>query len=344
MGQFNMKIGLYFTFIFLVTFTTINAGSKLKSFLKIPPKAVTRTCSCKIKGVQYKIRNVPTKCCSNGRIKWNIKSKKRSGYCQESFCPLLKALKGCNFMCNFYLCNQNKGGEAKCKKSCKKPTSTKGLTMTTSTVSPNVTSTSPTTRTTKSLCPVQVAIFGCKVVCTNQRTKKCRDYYGGKNECMDQCMQRTTSATNSTAPSTPSTKPTTSTTKPTVSTTKPTTSTTKSTASTTKSTTSTTKPTASTTKPTISTKKSSNTKPTTSTIKSTASTTKPTTSTIKPTASNTKPTASSAKAGASNSSASTTKTPKGTINPTKTSAKTKLATKPKSKNNTKLKPKPKFKL
>merc|ERR1712133_265924 len=301
MGQLNMKIGLYFTFIFLVTFSTINAGSKLKSRPKISPKAVTRTCSCKIKGVQYKIRNVPNKCCSNGRIQWNIKSKTRSGYCQAEFCPLLKALKGCNFMCNFYLCNQNKGGEAKCKKSCNKPSSTKGLTMTTSTAAPNVTSTSPTTRTTKSLCPVQVAIFGCKVVCTNQRTKKCRDYYGGKDKCMDQCMQRTTSATNSTAPSTPSTKPTTSTTKPT----------------------------ASTTKPTISTKKSSNTKPTTSTIKPTASTTKPTTSTIKPTASNTKPTASTAKAGASNSSASTTKTPKGTINPTKTSAKTKLATKPK---------------
>merc|ERR1712126_358384 len=331
MGQFNMKIGLYLTFIFLVTFSTINARSKLKSSPKIPPKAVTRTCSCKIKGVQYKIRNVPTQCCSNGRIKWNIKIKSRSVYCQGAFCPLLEALKGCNFMCNFYLCNQNKGGEAKCKKSCNKATTIKRSTMTTSTASPNVTSTSPTIRTTKSLCPVQVAIFGCKVVCTNPRTKKCRDYYGGKNKCMDQCMQRTTSATNSTAPSTPST-------------TKPTTSTTKSTASTTKSTTSTTKPTASTTKPTISTKKSSNTKPTTSTIKSTASTTKPTTSTIKPTASNTKPTASSAKAGASNSSASTTKTPKGTINPTKTSAKTKLATKPKSKNNTKLKPKPKFKL
>merc|ERR1712126_525954 len=247
MGQFNMKIGLYFTFIFLVTFSTINAGSKLKSRPKISPKAVTRTCSCKIKGVQYKIRNVPTKCCSNGRIKW-IKS--ISGYCQSEFCPLLKALKGCNFMCNFYLCNQNKGGEAKCKKSCNKATTIKQSTMTTSTASPNVTSTSPTTRTTKSLCPVQVAIFGCKVVCTNQRTKKCRDYYGGKNECMDQCMQRTTSATNSTVPSTPSTKPTTSTTKPTASNTKPTTSTTKSTASTTKSTTSTTKPTTSTTKST----------------------------------------------------------------------------------------------
>merc|ERR1712227_19155 len=262
MGQFNMKIGLYLTFIFLVTFSTINAGSKLKSFLKIPPKAVTRTCSCKIKGVQYKIRNVPTQCCSrNGRIKWNTKSKLRAGYCQAAFCPLLKALKGCNFMCNFYLCNQNKGGEAKCKKCCNKPTSTKGLTMTTSTSSPNVTSTSPTTRTTKSLCPVQVAIFGCKVVCTNPRTKKCRDYYGGKNKCMDQCMQKTTSATNSTAPSTPST------TKSTTSTTKPTTSTTKSTAST----------------------------------KSTTSTTKPTISTIKHTASNPKPTASSAKARASNS-------------------------------------------
>merc|ERR1712126_703079 len=309
--QLKMKIGLYFTFIFLVTFSSINAGSKLKSRPKISPKAVTRTCSCKIKGVQYKIRNVPNKCCSNGRIKWNIKIKSRSVYCQGAFCPLLEALKGCNFMCNFYLCNQNKGGEAKCKKSCNKATTIKRSTMTTSTASPNVTSTSPTTRTTKSLCPVQVAIFGCKVVCTNQRTKKCRDYYGGKNKCMDQCMQRTTSATNSTAPSTPSTKPTTSTTKPTASTTKPTTSTTKSTASTTKFTTST-------TKPTISTKKSI------------ASNTKPTTSTIKPTASNTKPTTSTAKAGASNSSASTTKTPKGTINPTKTSAKTKLATKPKS--------------
>merc|ERR1712126_385055 len=317
MGQFNMKIGLYLTFIFLVTFSTINARSKLKSSPKIPPKAVTRTCSCKIKGVQYKIRNVPTQCCSNGRIKWNIKIKSRSVYCQGAFCPLLEALKGCNFMCNFYLCNQNKGGEAKCKKSCNKATTIKQSTMTTSTAAPNATSTSPTTRTTKSLCPVQVAIFGCKVVCTNPRTKKCRDYYGGKNKCMDQCMQRTTSATNFTAPSTPSTKPTTSTTKPTVSTTKPTTSTTKpttsttkSTTSTTKSTTSTTKSTTSTTKPTISTKKSiaSNTKPTTSTIKPTASTTKPTTSTIKPTASNTKPTASTAKAGASNSSASTTKT------------------------------------
>merc|ERR1712126_562239 len=305
MGQFNMKIGLYFTFIFLVTFSTINAGSKLKSRTKIPPKAVTHTCSCKIKGVQYKIRNVPTKCCSNGRINW-IKS--RSGYCQSEFCPLLKALKGCKFMCNFYLCNQNKGGEAKCKESCKKPTSTKGLTMTTSTVSPNVTSTSPTSRTTKSLCPVQVAIFGCKVVCSNPRTKKCRDYYGGKDKCMDQCMQRTTSATDFTAPSTPSTKPTTSTTKPTVSTTKPTTSTTKPTVSTTKSTTSTTKPTTTTTKSTTSTTKSttSNTKLSTSTIKPTASTTKPTTSNIKPTA-------STGKAGASNSSALTTKTPKGTI-------------------------------
>merc|ERR1712133_152457 len=302
--QLKMKIGLYFTFIFLVTFSTINAGSKLKSRPKISPKAVTRTCSCKIKGVQYKIRNVPNKCCSNGRIKWNIKIKSRSVYCQGAFCPLLEALKGCNFMCNFYLCNQNKGGEAKCKKSCNKPTSPKGLTMTTSTAAPNVTSTPPTTRTTKSLCPVQVAIFGCKVVCTNPRTKKCRDYYGGKDKCMDQCMQRTTSATSSTTPSTPSTKPTTSTTKPTVST----------------------------------------TKPTTSTTKPTVSTTKSTTSTIKSIASNTKPTASTGKAGASNSSALTTKTPKGTINPTKTSAKTKLATKPKSKNNTKPKPKPKYKL
>merc|ERR1712133_69407 len=247
MGQLNMKIGLYFTFIFLVTFSTINAGSKLKSRPKISPKAVTRTCSCKIKGVQYKIRNVPNKCCSNGRIKWNIKIKSRSVYCQGAFCPLLEALKGCNFMCNFYLCNQNKGGEAKCKKSCKKPTTTKISTMTTSTAAPNVTSTSPTTRTTKSLCPVQVAIFGCKVVWTNQRTKKCRDYYGGKDKCMDQCMQRTTSTTNSTTPSTPSTKPTTSTTKPTASTTKSTTSTKKSIASNTKPTTSTIKPTASTT-------------------------------------------------------------------------------------------------
>merc|ERR1712126_790764 len=306
--QLKMKIGLYFTFIFLVTFSSINAGSKLKSRPKISPKAVTRTCSCKIKGVQYKIRNVPNKCCSNGRIKWNIKIKSRSVYCQGAFCPLLEALKGCNFMCNFYLCNQNKGSEAKCKKSCNKATTIKQSTMTTSTASPNVTSTSPTTRTTKSLCPVQVAIFGCKVVCTNPRTKKCRDYYGGKNKCMDQCMQRTTSATNSTAPSTPSTKPTTSTTKPTVSTTKSTTSTTKPTTSTTKSTTSTTKSTASTTKSTTST-----TKPTTSTTKSTASTTKPPTSTIKPTASYTKPTASTGKAGASNSSALTTKTPKGTI-------------------------------
>merc|ERR1712126_637098 len=280
--QLKMKIGLYFTFIFLVTFSSINAGSKLKSRPKISPKAVTRTCSCKIKGVQYKIRNVPNKCCSNGRIKWNIKIKSRSVYCQGAFCPLLEALKGCNFMCNFYLCNQNKGGEAKCKKSCNKATTIKRSTMTTSTASPNVTSTSPTTRTTKSLCPVQVAIFGCKVVCTNPRTKKCRDYYGGKNKCMDQCMQKTTSASSSTAPSTPSTKPTTSTTKSTASTTKSTTSTKKSIAS--------------------------NTKPTTSTIKPTASTTKPTTSTIKPTASNTKPTASTAKAGASNSSASTTKT------------------------------------
>merc|ERR1712133_158707 len=283
--QLKMKIGLYFTFIFLVTFSTINAGSKLKSRPKISPKAVTRTCSCKIKGVQYKIRNVPNKCCSNGRIKWNIKIKSRSVYCQGAFCPLLEALKGCNFMCNFYLCNQNKGGEAKCKKSCNKATTIKQSTMTTSTASPNVTSTPPTTRTTKSLCPVQVAIFGCKVVCTNPRTKKCRDYYGGKNKCMDQCMQKTTSATSSTAPSTPSTKPTTSSKKPTVSTTKPTTSSTKPTVSTTKPTTSTTKQTASTTKSTTST-----TMPTTSNTKPTASTTIPTNSTTKSTASTTKPT------------------------------------------------------
>merc|ERR1712227_426325 len=293
MGQFNMKIGLYLTFIFLVTFSTINAGSKLKSFLKIPPKAVTRTCSCKIKGVQYKIRNVPTQCCSrNGRIKWNTKSKLRSGYCQAAFCPLLKALKGCNFMCNFYLCNQNKGGEAKCKKCCNKPTSTKGLTMTTSTSSPNA-------RTTKSLCPVQVAIFGCKVVCTNPRTKKCRDYYGGKNKCMDQCMQKTTSATNSTAPSTPSTTSTTSTTKP-----------------------------------TISTKKSSNTKPPTSTIKPTASTTKPTASNTKPTASSAKARASNSSASTTKTPKGTinpTKTSAKTKLATKPKSKNNTKPKPKPK-------------
>ena len=83
------------------------------------------TCFWKLKGVETQVQKVPTTCCQNGKItKKSLAIRYGSQNCAETICPLLEKLKGCKFMCHFSVCNQNYGGQDKCKQKCqcrKKP-------------------------------------------------------------------------------------------------------------------------------------------------------------------------------------------------------------------------------
>merc|ERR1712025_744462 len=134
----KMKGIPYFLFALLVIFSTTNANS--------PSRIPRRTCNIKYKGVATKVHNVPKKCCSkNGKLNMKMSNVgTRSSICEPYVCPLLMMLKGCNFMCNFYKCNLNYGGEANCRDLCgisqpKTPTTTTKP----STASTNITTTKP---------------------------------------------------------------------------------------------------------------------------------------------------------------------------------------------------------
>ena len=207
----KMKGIPYFLFALLVIFSTTNANS--------PSRLPRRTCNIKYKGVATKVHNVPKKCCSkNGKLNMKMSNVgTRSSICEPYVCPLLMMLKGCNFMCNFYKCNLNYGGEANCRDLCgisqpKTPTTTTKP----STASTNITTTKPKPTPDKNnVCPVITSVFGCKFVCSNQKVKKCRKYYGGKNNCLAQCKKKTSVAPQTSTPKQPTT------TKPSIPTSKP---------------------------------------------------------------------------------------------------------------------------
>merc|ERR1712112_635738 len=136
--------------------------------------------------------------------------------CGLYYCPVLMMLKGCKYMCNFYKCNQNYGGEKICKQLC--GVSQPKISTTTirpSTASTNITTTKPKPTPDKNVCPVITSVFGCKFVCSNQKVKKCRKYYGGKNNCLAQCKKKTSVAPKTSTPKQPTT------TKPSIPTSKP---------------------------------------------------------------------------------------------------------------------------
>ena len=182
----KMKISLHFLFALMAAFSTLHAR--------------TTTCHMKVNGVVVPTI-LPRICCNRkGRINYmKVKLKWRPiKECDPFVCPLF-ALKGCDFMCQWYRCRAHYGGADGCRKVCKKLTA-----MPTSTT----TSPKPTTKPPNNLCPVLTAIFGCRFVCNNHKVIQCRNLYGGSNDCMDQCRNKPTAA---------STKPPRSTTKPPVS-------------------------------------------------------------------------------------------------------------------------------
>ena len=216
----KMKGIPYFLFALLVIFSTTDARPESETIL---PR---RTCNLKYnKGDAIKVYNVPKNCCpKNGKLNMNDMGTRYpmpNSICGLYYCPVLMMLKGCKYMCNFYKCNQNYGGEKICKQLC--GVSQPKISTTTikpSTASTNITTTKPKPTPDKNVCPVITSVFGCKFVCSNQKVKKCRKYYGGKNNCLAQCKKKTTIAP-STKPPTTSAKPSIPTTKPPASTTKP---------------------------------------------------------------------------------------------------------------------------
>ena len=123
-----MKGALTFLFVSLALFSSIKAQSRI-------------TCLFKSGGKTWTIRNTPATCCMK-RFLWpppknehkndslmegincKIKSPKilrRSVSDCQIFCPLLKALKGCDYMCQWYLCNRDTNGDhCRCKTICEK--------------------------------------------------------------------------------------------------------------------------------------------------------------------------------------------------------------------------------
>ena len=94
-------------------------------------------CLFKSGGKTWTIRNTPAKCCKRKRFmnEWpppknehkndtfivSPKISTRSVSECQIFCPLLKALKGCDYICHWYLCNRDTNGDhCQCKAICEK--------------------------------------------------------------------------------------------------------------------------------------------------------------------------------------------------------------------------------
>merc|ERR1711868_181663 len=112
-SKVKMKTLIIFTLVLLTLFATIDAQ-----------------CRGKYEGKVYKFKKVPRSCCKkNGMMTVARKGKssrrgrsvdfdldvRQAAKCSEVW-PLLKALKGCDFMCHFYMCQD------KCQSEC--PTTT----------------------------------------------------------------------------------------------------------------------------------------------------------------------------------------------------------------------------
>merc|ERR1719282_1159 len=117
-NKLEMKGVPFLLFLLLVIISTIDAQ---KNSRKIIAKV-------RVKGKLWKVRNTPATCCKKrGRGYW-IKTpqslSKSVSECQI-LCPLFKALKGCDFMCHWYLCNRDTNGDyGQCKTKCESEQST----------------------------------------------------------------------------------------------------------------------------------------------------------------------------------------------------------------------------
>merc|ERR1712243_226958 len=88
----KMKSSIFFLFALLIVFSTIDSKRI---------KGRTTTAWLKVKDKRWaKIRNTPSKCCNKkGLITAKTFYQSAAGQC-DMLCPLLKTLKGCEFMCS----------------------------------------------------------------------------------------------------------------------------------------------------------------------------------------------------------------------------------------------------
>merc|ERR1711955_96867 len=109
----KMKSILFFLFALLITISTIEAQRGRSAVINAGP------------GGWAKIRNVPKQCCNKKRVITAKTLMQASTSSCQMLCPLLKTLKGCDFMCHFHLCYTSPdygGTEAACRTQC--PTQT----------------------------------------------------------------------------------------------------------------------------------------------------------------------------------------------------------------------------
>merc|ERR1712133_271717 len=108
-NKLKMKGVPFFLFVLLVIISTIDAQ---KNRGKIVGKI-------KARGKIWKVRNTPAKCCNKRGWLNNPRSLSKSVSECQILCPLFKALKGCDFMCHWYLCNRDTNGDyGQCKTKC----------------------------------------------------------------------------------------------------------------------------------------------------------------------------------------------------------------------------------
>merc|ERR1712126_491727 len=112
----RMKSIIFFLFALLIVYSTIDAKRI---------KGRTRTAWLKVKDKRWAISKTPSKCCNKkGLITAKTFYQSAAGQC-DMLCPLLKTLKGCEFMCHFHLCYMAYGGsQDQCNVQC--PTTTEG--------------------------------------------------------------------------------------------------------------------------------------------------------------------------------------------------------------------------
>merc|ERR1711915_36181 len=115
----KMKSILFFLFALLITISTIEAqrGRGRRAVYKFGS------------GRWARISNVPKQCCNKKReITKKTLLQASSNDCQM-LCPMLKVLKGCDFMCHFHLCYTSPdygGTEAACRTQCPAQTDAPG--------------------------------------------------------------------------------------------------------------------------------------------------------------------------------------------------------------------------
>merc|ERR1712126_275444 len=116
MGSQYQKVkmkSIFFLFALLITISTIEAQKGRSAVYKIGS------------GRWARISNVPKQCCDKKRVITNKTLMQASTSSCQMLCPLLKTLKGCDFMCHWHLCYTSPdygGTEAACRTQC--PTQT----------------------------------------------------------------------------------------------------------------------------------------------------------------------------------------------------------------------------